>query len=407
MNAKSIIFYDNVFLNGTRSATDTATDFDIENIIDWRAYKFWKAASAGTKYLAVDLNEITNAGFESGDYTEYTQNDAVIESVIVNSGAKSSKLVAAGSDVDGAETTAVSIDPLKTYRLKTKNNVTVRSAGNYKLLIHFYDAESNLISSAIANTWVAATSGFESVTKSVGPTGADIVIPGGAAFRTVQDIWDGTPTGTAYIDDIIFYEEKDPDALALIGHNLATSGATVSVESSADETEVISSWTERLAGFTVDNDKAKFREVTAVGAQRAWRLKIVTASIAPFVGVVVLGERLTMQRFIVNDFTPAIEAPKAETVRNEVGSHLGTTIQHTAIMINPQFTNITDTWFTETFLPAWNAHIGLFKPFVWVWDLTNHADEVYYVKVPDGFILEAPLTPVRRNLNLRLEALKE
>lgn len=49
-----VILADNRFLEGTPSATDTASGYDVLNIRDLRTFTSWKAASGGTKYLTVD-----------------------------------------------------------------------------------------------------------------------------------------------------------------------------------------------------------------------------------------------------------------------------------------------------------------------------------------------------------------
>ena len=407
MNAKPILFFDTVYTRGVVSATDTAADFDVDNIFDYRTYKFWKAASAGTKYLTVDLNEVTNSGAESNNFTGLTQNDAVIEGGSPLSGSFSFKIVASGSDEDGAEFDKVTVDPLKTYRLKAKNSVSGYSGGNYKLQIHFYDAEDNLISSTTIQTWTGNTGGTVVNSKSVGPAGSDLVIPAGTASISVQDIADGTATLTGLMDDVLFYEEIDPDGLGIIGHNFYTARAGIKVESSNDATEAISSWTERLASFNASNDDAFFKAVTAVGAQRAWRIELITPDIAPFVAVLLLGERLTMERYIMNDYDPAPEAPEAETTRNQIGNHLGTTISNVERSLIAEFQGVTDAWYLATFKPAWDVHIGLHKPYLWIWDLTNHPAEVFYVKIPDSYRLRAPFTPVRRTLVLNHEGIKE
>jgi len=55
-NSKPIILYDNLFEDSTLAATDTDSDtqYDVLNILDWKTYTYWKAASSGTKYLTAD-----------------------------------------------------------------------------------------------------------------------------------------------------------------------------------------------------------------------------------------------------------------------------------------------------------------------------------------------------------------
>ncbi len=49
-----VILYKNLFATGTLSATDTAVGYDINNLVDWRPFTFWQAASLGTKYITID-----------------------------------------------------------------------------------------------------------------------------------------------------------------------------------------------------------------------------------------------------------------------------------------------------------------------------------------------------------------
>ena len=53
-----VILADNRFLEGTPTATDTATGYDVLHIRDLRTFTSWKGATAGTKYLA-DLPRAT------------------------------------------------------------------------------------------------------------------------------------------------------------------------------------------------------------------------------------------------------------------------------------------------------------------------------------------------------------
>lgn len=48
------LLYKNVFDDGTPTATNTATGYDVLNIRDSRAYTYWKATGFGTLYLTVN-----------------------------------------------------------------------------------------------------------------------------------------------------------------------------------------------------------------------------------------------------------------------------------------------------------------------------------------------------------------
>ncbi|MFA5354963.1 MAG: hypothetical protein WC291_12095, partial [Thermodesulfovibrionales bacterium] len=105
-------------------------------------------------------------------------------------------------------------------------------------------------------------------------------------YRTYT-AWRAASAGTRYIT-VDCGTAKSADCLGIISHNLATAACTVSVQSSPDN----STWTTRLTGFVPSTDKAVFKTFTSYSA-RYWRIKLVTASVAPQLAVVMLGVRLT------------------------------------------------------------------------------------------------------------------
>src|SRR3990172_4071855 len=87
--------------------------------------------------------------------------------------------------------------------------------------------------------------------------------------------WKAASVGTKYLT-VDCATAKSADCIAFVGHNFGTGGATISVESSAT-----GAWageqTERLAPFTVNDDKAALRTF-ASASDRYWRVKIVSAT---------------------------------------------------------------------------------------------------------------------------------
>lgn len=60
-NAKPFLLYDNRLEDGTPTATDTETGYDVLNLIDWREYTFWQADTFGTKYITIDCGAPVSA----------------------------------------------------------------------------------------------------------------------------------------------------------------------------------------------------------------------------------------------------------------------------------------------------------------------------------------------------------
>ena len=408
LNAKPKILHDNVLEHAVLSATNTDSDtkYHVDFLKDPRAYTKWKAASVGTRYLTFDLNNILNAGFETGDFTNWTAQDAIIDAVVFNSGAKSSKLVAAGSNVDGALSDAYKVDTDRLYKCIVHNNVTVRSAGTYYAKIHFYSeaAGTTLISSSTLDSWSAVSGGWATTSKDVGP-GGDIEFPAGTKSIRIEDSWDTTPTGTAYMDDVLFYINQAVDALAILGHNLHSANATVSYEWSDDDTEVISSWTEEIPGFLPASDKI-IGKIHTSRTKRALRIKIITAGVVPKVGAVFAYELFTFPKYNTGAWDPDDDRIKLTTEISAEGNDLGTNVRYSERKPTLRFKNLTPSWYIDTFLPIWRKRLKHRKTFIMFWDTVNHADEIYAMRI-DTKRLSSPYTPTRRNLVLPIRGVTE
>ncbi|MBA7559888.1 hypothetical protein ES708_01506 [subsurface metagenome] len=209
--------------------------------------------------------------------------------------------------------------------------------------------------------------------------------------------------GTKYIT-ADYGPDVSADCLAIAGHNLGTAGATVSVEYSSDNFSADTN--EALAGFQPSDDLALMKGFTSAEAPY-WRIKIVTAAVAAQIGVALLGEILTFERWPQSRFDPDALKIVASSETSKAGNMLGATLQYVTRNISLSFANITPTWIANTFKPAWDAHLELLKPFFFAWDITNHATEVYFVRIPEKFSLKMPYNPVRRSLTLTLTGVKE
>ena len=197
-------------------------------------------------------------------------------------------------------------------------------------------------------------------------------------------------------------EAKSADCLGIRGHNLGTAAASVSVESSDNGSD----WTGRLAAFEPLNDRAILKTFTSASA-RYWRVKIVTAATAAKAAVLMLGVRLTMEKWPYGEFDPAPESPLSSSKYSQQGHLLGVLLDYVEIAITAKFQRLTPAWVETYFRPAWDGHIHAGRPFFWAWDITNHPSEVYLVQIADGYRLSMPYDPVRRSLTLSMRTAKE
>jgi len=198
--------------------------------------------------------------------------------------------------------------------------------------------------------------------------------------------WKGASSGTKYIT-VNCGSAKSADCLAIIGHNLYTAGATVSVESSPDN----ATWTERLAGFVPTSDKALLKKFTSASAQY-WRIKIVTAAVAAYVAVAFLGVKIQFDYPPETPYPPYSETPVADVKRNKNGHILGASTYNPMLELTAQFGFVSRTWLDAYFIPFWQNHARLFKPFFFAWDLDTYPADVFFVSIDDKMALETPFS---------------
>lgn len=400
--ANPIILHDNRLFEGTITATDTASGYNVANIIDHRPYTFWQAASAGLKYLTVDLQKVLNPGFES-NFTNWTQNNTTLETTIVHSGAKSGKLVAAGANTLGAQTDPIVIDQTKNYKISVWNKITVHTTGDYRVTVYFYDDEAG--TQQISTYDLFTSSGvidWTEITGNIVPLGgAGIIFPRGTKSLRVGHRWwnaSGNPSGTAYMDDLQLMRWQPVDALGIVGHNLFSSYAAIWVDSSDDG----AAWTNRLVSFYADSDKALLKTFNAATA-RYWRIALNTYNIAPRIGVAVLGEKIQFEYPPDSPYRPYEESIAADTSRGKTGNLLGSVIHYKRLDLYARFSNFSRSWVEGTFKAFWDNHASDMKPFFYAWDLTNYADYVFFVGVKDGAKYAAPVSILSRIDEIELE----
>lgn len=215
--------------------------------------------------------------------------------------------------------------------------------------------------------------------------------------------WKGASAGTKYIT-VDCGSAKAADTLAVISHNLKTASASVSLESSTDN----SNWTERIAAFTPASDKAFLKTFTSASA-RYWRIKIVTASIAAQLAVAFIGVHLLFPYPPDTPYTPVEESVEVLSSRSKKGHILGSLISFKPLRFTARFSTLLRTWVFNTFKPFWDTYGSEFKPFFWAWDIDTYPEDIYFVKFSDSYTFKSPLSVLlyADTLELDMEGSKE
>jgi hypothetical protein len=209
--------------------------------------------------------------------------------------------------------------------------------------------------------------------------------------RHIRDLrpftfWRGAGSGTKYLT-VSCGSAKSADALALLGHNLGTVAANVSVESSPDNFSAVN---QRLAPFTPAND-AMILKLFNTASEAYWRLKLVTASVAAQLAVAVLGSKLEFPSPPRGPFAPYKESVQSAFDLLQSGMPLLAEVKYHPITIDAKFQYLDRAWLETYFLPFWGNHMKLDKYFFWAWNLDDFPEHVFFVKRAKGYQFSMPL----------------
>ena len=385
----TILGHDSRYTDGPLAATDTDSgeDFNVLNVKDLRRFTRWKAASSGQKYITVDTED---AGAVADGLGIRDHNLGTAEaSIVVESSpgfsfsdpfndssldpAKFGTSLAAGGSV--VETTSLAISALpagdaalvydkqifgpRALPWATRQKASTPGAATPTPFLAIYQAAAT---PAVAPLAPFLSKVLADITQDAGGDirftyldtadvrwywdGADWQNSDDIAYagvistvyvtRLINDgtnltfeIWDSTETtlhATASIPWTSVKAEAD-DLYACFGNPFVGEIAgTMTCTLYEREGEAGSVWTNRLAVFTPDSDGNIFRLVTSAPA-RYWRLGVLTASVAPYIGILVLGVKITMPYSPDAPVSLYDEGIKARTQDDDSGELLGTTIK--------------------------------------------------------------------------------
>jgi hypothetical protein len=166
------------------------------------------------------IEMLTNGGFETGDFTGWTQNNSVIDITNPATGTYASKLDTA-TGIAGCESDKTGIDPLRKYTLKIKTDITSWVAGTYSVGVVLWDKDGLPLTprSGIAiYSSSAVTGGYIQTEVTLGRigTGADIEITTDVAQISIANNWAALSNGIAFLDDVELYR-SDKQSITEIG----------------------------------------------------------------------------------------------------------------------------------------------------------------------------------------------
>jgi hypothetical protein len=196
----------------TSKLADAAVDTDKLANLATTAAKLAANSVEDTK-LAGSENLLTNPGFETGDFTGWTQGSSTLDSGVYHGGAYSSKVEASGGNTFGA-VQYIAIDPTKKYKLVGWNKISALATGD--CYFNHKECDSGFSVLHHWSTVYSSTMDWTKVEITFGPagSGADYEWSASAAYIQIQHSFyngSGNPSGTAYMDDIDFFLAEDTE----------------------------------------------------------------------------------------------------------------------------------------------------------------------------------------------------
>ena len=163
------------------------------------------------------------------------------------------------------------------------------------------------------------------------------------------------------------------DSAALVAHSCGTSGNTVLVQSSVDNT----TWVTRATVVPTDNTTilALFTPVTA----RYWRFNI-SGGTAPFIGVAMAGARFNFPAGVLPPYKPVWLSQQYEllTAGSLGGQFFGNRVLRTGGQTTINLVAV-ERSFGEVSLTPFRDHFNLGKAFVWAAGPSTFSKDVGYV----------------------------
>jgi hypothetical protein len=191
--------------------------------------------------------------------------------------------------------------------------------------------------------------------------------------------WKAAATGTHYIN-VDAGALVDVDYFGVFSHNLTEQSATVKLQWSNDGA---TGWTDLTSALAKSESEVIFDTFTSVN-KRYFRVEVVAATAIPAIGIIGIGEYVTMQRGISAGFVPPHLNTKNKYLINEseAGSDLGNSLIRRAAMLSATMDVLTTAWVRSTWEPI--IEHSETNPMFFSWNHSGYPNEAVLVKIdPD------------------------
>jgi hypothetical protein len=174
----------------------------------------------------------------------------------------------------------------------------------------------------------------------------------------------GTAAETKYITIDTGQATSEANAFAVVGHNFSSAAGVIAIQHSSDNFVAITT----AATYTATDNKS-FGSIFSSAVNRYWRLAITQpATIKPYVGVLLLGNKLSFPRGERKTINPEAHTAINEGSNSKTIQPLGVINRGKQRRIQVDIPALESTWIRDEFVPVWDTHLSLSKPFIWHWN---------------------------------------
>lgn len=199
--------------------------------------------------------------------------------------------------------------------------------------------------------------------------------------------WKAASTSDPYVE-LELSGAEEPDCLAIYNHNFDEVGGTIKLQHDSDDDDT---WTD-METITPNGTKPIMIMIGTPVSSTKFRIFFDTPTTIPEMAIIFLGVAIEFPYPPDSPTVPFDESIRATMEISEAGHNLGAVISHFPISVNQKFSNFTRTWFDTYFKPFWINHARYLLPFFYGWDLTNRADDIFFLTMDENFIFREALT---------------
>ncbi|HLC19117.1 MAG TPA: hypothetical protein VJM57_08920 [Thermodesulfobacteriota bacterium] len=193
----------------------------------------------------------------------------------------------------------------------------------------------------------------------------------------------------------------DADYIVIWGHNLATAGATVSLQYSDDNFSL--DINEVFAPEAVTTDAVYVKEFTSPGPRRYWRVEITGHTAPPQMTICLWGNKTELD-YATASFDPYAQEVKANVNISQGGYLAGIHTMYTERQMTLTFNNADSVLYDR--IRSWWETSGV-KNFFVAWDHANSPGDVFLMRPDQRFKNPFKSGGIYRDITINLQGRKE